>query len=98
MSYWSRLAQHLPFFRCRRFCVGQSIRVQQRLTTDEPPAATRSTSITCELHNSIEFNKRWNLVRDQGVGGSNPLSPTNCFQAHKRYFWFSAYIDGDEIV
>jgi hypothetical protein len=20
------------------------------------------------------------LVRDQGVGGSNPLSPTNCFQ------------------
>jgi hypothetical protein len=26
---------------------------------------------------SIEFSKRWNLVRDQGVGGSNPLSPTN---------------------
>ena len=22
----------------------------------------------------------WNLVRDQGVGGSNPLSPTNYFQ------------------
>jgi hypothetical protein len=21
------------------------------------------------------------LVRDQGVGGSNPLSPTNCFQS-----------------
>ena len=21
----------------------------------------------------------WNLVRDQGVGGSNPLSPTNSF-------------------
>ncbi len=24
---------------------------------------------------------RWNLVRDQGVGGSNPLSPTIYFQA-----------------
>jgi hypothetical protein len=22
---------------------------------------------------AIEFNKCWNLVRDQGVGGSNPL-------------------------
>ena len=29
---------------------------------------------------STGFNRLLNLVRDQGVGGSNPLSPTNCFQ------------------
>jgi hypothetical protein len=28
---------------------------------------------------SIYFNKSLKLVRDQGVGGSNPLSPTNNF-------------------
>jgi hypothetical protein len=27
------------------------------------------------------FNKPWNLVRDQGVGGSNPLSPTILFSS-----------------
>jgi hypothetical protein len=43
-------------------------------------AATHSTPITCGLQNSIQFNKDWNLVRDQGVGGSNPLSPTNLFK------------------
>jgi hypothetical protein len=26
------------------------------------------------------FTMSWNLVRDQGVGGSNPLSPTNLFK------------------
>jgi hypothetical protein len=29
---------------------------------------------------SMGFNRPWNLVRDQGVGGSNPLSPTIYFQ------------------
>ena len=29
---------------------------------------------------SINFNERIKLVRDQGVGGSNPLSPTNVFK------------------
>ena len=38
------------------------------------------------------------LVRDQGVGGSNPLSPTNLFQTLKVHFWFSVYSDGVEIV
>ena len=38
------------------------------------------------------------LVRDQGVGGSNPLSPTISFQALKLHSWFSVYIDGVEIV
>jgi hypothetical protein len=30
---------------------------------------------------SVDFNKGWNVVRDQGVGGSNPLSPTNVFNS-----------------
>ena len=28
---------------------------------------------------STDFNNQLKLVRDQGVGGSNPLSPTNNF-------------------
>ena len=65
---------------CRRFCSGQSIEAQQRATARQAEVATHSISIPCGLQNSIEFNKRWNLVRDQGVGGSNPLSPTNLFK------------------
>jgi len=63
--------------RRRRFCSGQSIKAQPRATACRGEAATHSVSITCGLQNPIGFNKRWNLVRDQGVGGSNPLSPTN---------------------
>jgi hypothetical protein len=44
-------------------------------------AATHSTVTACGLQNSIEFNDCRNLVRDQGVGGSNPLSPTILFQS-----------------
>src|SRR3981081_2287859 len=29
------------------------------------------------------------LVRDQGVGGSNPLSPTNLFNKINCIFWFT---------
>src|SRR5207245_5768284 len=65
---------------CRRFCVGRSTRVQQRSTQATSPTATRSTAITCARPNSITFNNCWNLVRDQGVGGSNPLSPTIIFK------------------
>ena len=32
----------------------------------------------------MDFNRLWNLVRDQGVGGSNPLSPTNFFKHLQR--------------
>ncbi len=32
------------------------------------------------------FNEARNLVRDQGVGGSNPLSPTNLFK-HINNVW-----------
>jgi hypothetical protein len=43
-----------------------------------------------------EFNERRNLVRDQGVGDSNPLSPT--LQTLEQRFWFSVYIDGVDFV
>jgi len=43
-------------------------------------SATHSTAITYGLQISIIFHNRLNLVRDQGVGGSNPLSPTNLFK------------------
>jgi hypothetical protein len=67
---------------CRRFCVGRSLRDQQRTIRAIAPATTGSIPIAYGLQNSVEFNNRLNLVRDQGVGGSNPLSPTNLFHAH----------------
>jgi len=51
-------------------------------------AATHSTPITCDLRNSIEFNQCRNLVRDQGVGGSNPLSPTKFFGICVSFLFF----------
>ena len=62
---------------CRRFCSCQSTRLQHRSTEFNKSAATGSTPITWNQQNSTDFNKVRNLVRDQGVGGSNPLSPTN---------------------
>jgi len=63
--------------KCRRFCSCQSTRLQQRSTDFNKQAAIGSTAITWNQQNSTDFNRVWNLVRDQGVGGSNPLSPTN---------------------
>ena len=40
-------------------------------------AATHSIENSYFHSISTHFNKSLNLVRDQGVGGSNPLSPTN---------------------
>jgi len=65
---------------CRRFCSGRSTEAQQRSTSNKAAAAKPSTPIACGLQNPIDFNMLWNLVRDQGVGGSNPLSPTNPFK------------------
>ena len=76
-----KLHRNVELGRCRRFCSCQSTRVQQKSADFNMQAATGSTSITWNRQNSIDFNKVWNLVRDQGVGGSNPLSPTNCFQS-----------------
>jgi hypothetical protein len=85
-AFNSEFVNRLPVFafysylECRRFRSGQSTKVQQRSKRHRKEAATHSTSINCRRQNSIGFNKRWNLVRDQGVGGSNPLSPTNLFK------------------
>jgi hypothetical protein len=67
-------------FSCRRFCVRESLRLQQIATAFNDRLATSSISITQEPQISTDVNNVWNLVRDQGVGGSNPLSPTNFFQ------------------
>jgi hypothetical protein len=66
---------------CRRFCSCESTRLQQSSTDFNKQGATGSTAITWNQQNSTDFNKLWNLVRDQGVGGSNPLSPTNIFSS-----------------
>jgi hypothetical protein len=42
-------------------------------------AATRSIESSYFHSISTDFNKPQNPVRDHGVGGSNPLSPTNIF-------------------
>jgi hypothetical protein len=65
---------------CRRFCSGRSIKPKQRSRRHWDEATTRLILIACDLQNPIEFKKGWNPVRDQGVGGSNPLSPTNLFK------------------
>src|ERR1700687_4928983 len=64
---------------CRRFCSCESTQAQQKSTDFKQQRATGSTAITWNQQNSTNFNKLWNLVRDQGVGGSNPLSPTKYF-------------------
>jgi hypothetical protein len=57
---------------------------------------------------SIDLVGEWlslveHLVRDQGVGGSNPLSPTNFFK-HLKPFWIAAYsavvnfVDGQSLI
>jgi hypothetical protein len=61
---------------CRRFCYGRSINAQQRSTSHQGEAATHSIPITCVLQNSTQFNKCWNLVRDQGVGGFKGRAPS----------------------
>jgi len=47
----------------------------QHLSTSSPQQVQQQSLEN--RRNSTTFNNSWNLVRDQGVGGSNPLSPTN---------------------
>ncbi len=68
--------------KCRRFCDGQSFKLQHGSTSFNNERATGSTSINYKLQISTDINNGRNLVRDQGVGGSNPLSPTNLSLAH----------------
>src|SRR5258706_7429500 len=74
------VARSLPFQDsqqgCRRYCNGQNIEIQHGTIDFNVSVVTDSISITCDPRKSTKFNNRPNLVRDQGVGGSNPLSPT----------------------
>jgi hypothetical protein len=69
--------------KCRRFRSGQSTRLQQSSTDFNKHAATGSTAITWNQQKSTDFSEVWNLVRDQGVVGSNPIAPTN---ARRQFF------------
>jgi len=61
---------------CSRNCNCQSLQEPQTSTDFNDRHATGSISISYKPQTSTGFNSLWNLVRDQGVGGSNPLSPT----------------------
>ncbi len=50
---------------------------EQQLSTNDVQQAQYQAVGNHELQ--AGFNNVLNLVRDQGVGGSNPLSPTNSF-------------------
>src|ERR1017187_3033292 len=63
-------------YRCSRNRSGQSTLEPFRTTVFNTKAATHSIKITYFHSISTDFNQSSNLVRDQGVGGSNPLSPT----------------------
>jgi hypothetical protein len=59
-----------------RFCSGQSALEPFGTTAFNTVAATHSIESSYFSSISTRFNKSLKLVRDQGVGGSNPLSPT----------------------
>jgi len=67
---------------CSRFCGGESTQKQEASTTFNKRRATDSIKTSCDLQISTDFSKLRNLVRDQGVAGSNPVSPTNPSQRH----------------
>jgi hypothetical protein len=64
---------------CSRICSCQSIREHCETTTFTIAAANHSITNRWKRSISTDFNSSLKLVRDQGVGGSNPLSPTNNF-------------------
>jgi hypothetical protein len=61
---------------CRRFCDCESFHLQQIARAFNRRPVTDSISITYQPKNSRDFNKQLNLVRDQVVGGLNPLFPS----------------------
>ena len=59
---------------CRRFCTRRSTQVQQN-STCSTISAQKIQRQSLKQQNPKNFNRPSNLVRDQGVGGSNPPSP-----------------------
>jgi hypothetical protein len=78
-QFWHRIADReirmIPS-RCSRNRSGQSTLEPFRTTAFNSMAATHSIESSYFHSISTSINKPLKLVRDQGVGGSNPLSPT----------------------
>jgi len=66
---------------CRRFCIGQCLRQSKPSTAFNESIAAGSFQSLWKQERTIAINRACNAVRDQGVGGSNPLSPTISYQA-----------------
>jgi hypothetical protein len=62
--------------RCSQNCGGQSLQKPVGSIDFHVTAASNLIQSSCEPQISSNPNSRWKLDRDQGVGGSNPLSPT----------------------
>jgi hypothetical protein len=84
--------------KCRRFCSCPLHLSSTKFDQRKIKQPNRSLPILCDLLNSIESNKDRNLVRDQGVGGSNPLSPTIFSKHLNRASGFPSTSDGVEIL
>ena len=69
----------IRLFRCSRFCSGLAYKDHPNSPDFNRQAAIGTIQVTSDHHVSTSFTKDLNLVRHQGVGGSNPLSPTNLF-------------------
>jgi hypothetical protein len=74
--------------RCSRNCDGRSLQKHQSSIGFKTEPANYSKQINWEPLISTGFKKRRELVRDQGVGGSNPLSPTNIIIRLRTVFSF----------
>jgi len=68
---WIKALGQSPYFckrnagRCKRICDSETLRFQQGATAFNERLTTGSISISCKQQNSTDFNKLWNLVRDQ---------------------------------
>jgi len=66
----------LPNVRCSQNCSGQSFQNPPRSNDSRLASPNGSVQSSCKSQISTSFKICLHLVRDQGVGGSNPLSPT----------------------
>ena len=64
---------------CGRFCNCEGLRNLESPIAFYERASTDSKRMSWKPRKSTVFNNRLNLVRDQEVGGSNPLAPTIFF-------------------
>jgi len=72
---WNGISREFRY--CSRICNGQSTPEPQGSTGIKERTVKPSIESTYFHPIPTDFHNRSDLVRDQGVGGSNPLSPTN---------------------